>query len=601
FDQSFVPIGPVEDEKMIGKMNKKAAGMDEEEIIKEPESTKEEIKKEEGIRKRKFGTRKKMKSRKRRYRQDTSKNDNDDELRLCLTIAPDDNKEVDYETLDRKYPIIEWKSEYLTTRPQFDETKDLEEVYLNVVTRSNGQRRYFSTLMGVLSIFDREDMNVVYQLVMDIYQGEIPKGFDRILWGDLMIMFNPSDEDQFWSSQQDWKVVSWKLHGSLGVHTIMTKEGLVIHMLVEQKYPLKKEVKELASPKQTALGKDNSNSLIVDSLLKTIWLSIHLVVYNEELAILEQTATGKGTSNPFMADQRGSTVIPESSPLFTNIPQSSHTFTPIPIQSTPIPPPITTTINPLSTLPDFASIFCFNDRIVALEKDVAEHKKDPLHTQVTSLVDSHLDIRFGETREEFMNFLSESLTARIKEQVKDQLPQILPQEVSNSAPPSTYEAASSLAEFELKKILIHKMEKSESYLAAPEHRDCYDGLKKSYALDQDFFHSYDVYSLKRSREDKDKDEDPFAGSDRGLKKRKTSKDPEPTTTSKRKDSASSSSKGTKSQPTSSGKSVQTEEPVFEVGDSDMPQDQGGNQDDNADEPRTETISRQDWFKKLAPP
>ncbi|GKB72100.1 hypothetical protein Tco_0933512, partial [Tanacetum coccineum] len=90
-----------------------------------------------------------------------------------------------------------------------------------------------------------------------------------------------------------------------------------------------------------------------------------------------------------------------------------------------------------------------------------------------------------------MNFLLESLMARIKEQVKDQLPQILPQEVSNLASPviktliresrdkvnlarsslqpqSTYEAASTLTEFELKKILIDKMEKSESYLAAPE-------------------------------------------------------------------------------------------------------------------------------------
>ncbi|GKC79282.1 hypothetical protein Tco_1130056 [Tanacetum coccineum] len=35
--------------------------------------------------------------------------------------------------------------------------------------------------------------------------------------------------------------------------------------------------KELASPKQTALGKDISNPLIVDSLLKTIWLSMHHV------------------------------------------------------------------------------------------------------------------------------------------------------------------------------------------------------------------------------------------------------------------------------------------------------------------------------------
>ncbi|GJV20615.1 hypothetical protein Tco_1369635 [Tanacetum coccineum] len=46
-----------------------------------------------------------------------------------------------------------------------------------------------------------------------------------------------------------------------------------------------------AVQKQTAFGKDKSNPLIVDSLLKTIRLSIHLVVYNEELAIPEQTAT----------------------------------------------------------------------------------------------------------------------------------------------------------------------------------------------------------------------------------------------------------------------------------------------------------------------
>ncbi|GJX33200.1 hypothetical protein Tco_0243055 [Tanacetum coccineum] len=146
----------------------------------------------------------------------------------------------------------------------------------------------------------------------------------------------------------------------------------------------------------------------------------------------------------------------------------------------------------------------------------------------------------------------------IKEPEKDQLPQILPQEVSNFAPPvieklikesrdkvtlvkvssqpqSTYEAASSLTEFELQKILIDKIEKSESYLAAPEHRDCYYSLKKSYDLDKDLFYSYDVYSLKRDREDKDKDGDLSVGSDRGLKNRKTSKDVEPTTGPKKKD------------------------------------------------------------------
>ncbi|GJS31636.1 hypothetical protein Tco_0492256 [Tanacetum coccineum] len=83
-------------------------------------------------------------------------------------------------------------------------------------------------------------------------------------------------------------------------------------------------------------------------------------------------------------------------------------------------------------------------------------------------------------------------------------------------PKSTYEAASSLTKSDLKKILIDKIDESKSYLTAPEHRECYDGLIKSYDLDKSLFSTYDkVYSLKRSRKDKDTDEDPSAGSDRG--------------------------------------------------------------------------------------
>ncbi|GJX37718.1 hypothetical protein Tco_0251021 [Tanacetum coccineum] len=127
----------------------------------------------------------------------------------------------------------------------------------------------------------------------------------------------------------------------------------------------------------------------------------------------------------------------------------------------------------------------------------------------------------------------------------------------SSQPQSSYEAVATLTEFELKKILIDKMDKSESYLAAPEHRECYDGLIKSYDPNKTIFSIYGkVYSLKRSQKDKDKDEDPYTGSDRGLKKRKTSKDAEPTKGPKAKESQSGSSKGTKSQSKSSRKSIQ---------------------------------------------
>ncbi|GJY18081.1 hypothetical protein Tco_0389572 [Tanacetum coccineum] len=162
----------------------------------------------------------------------------------------------------------------------------------------------------------------------------------------------------------------------------------------------------------------------------------------------------------------------------------------------------------------------------------------------------------------------------------------------SSQPQSTYEAAALLTEFELKKILIDKMDEIQSYMTATEHKECYDGLIMSYDLDKSLFSTYDnVYSLKRSRKDKDKDEDPFVGSDRWLKKRKTSKDVEPTKGPKTKESKSGSSKGTKSQSKSSRKSIHAEEPEFEVVDSDMPQDQEENLGNDDEEPKRKVTSK----------
>ncbi|GJV57655.1 hypothetical protein Tco_1458660 [Tanacetum coccineum] len=342
-DEDFISIGSAEDERLIKRMNEKGVDSSKSEVLKEEskEEVQKESKEEESTRKRKLGTRKKMKSRKRRYIQNTSEDDSDkenDELRLHLTIAPDEEKEVDYEILDRKYPIKEWKTECLGTKPQTDQAEHIEEINQNV------------------------DLNVVYQLVMDKFQDEIPEGFDRVLWGDLMVMFNPDDENEFWNAQQDWNIVSWKLHSSSGVHTLVTETGLVIHMLVEKKYPLRKEVlmqmlklksrqyngirvdqvyqedtcrftmlnrhKNWLVHKQTACGKDFSNPFMVDNLPKIVGFSTHLasmvkswLVHDQtvhalaspkanELTIPEQMATGKGTSNPLMAGSLPKTTKP---------------------------------------------------------------------------------------------------------------------------------------------------------------------------------------------------------------------------------------------------------------------------------------------------
>ncbi|GKD13466.1 hypothetical protein Tco_1197873 [Tanacetum coccineum] len=61
----------------------------------------------------------------------------------------------------------------------------------------------------------------------------------------------------------------------------------------------------------------------------------------------------------------------------------------------------------------------------------------------------------------------------------------------SSQPQYSYETAAMLTEFELKKILIDTMDKSQSYLMASEHRECYNGLIKSYELNKSLFSTYE--------------------------------------------------------------------------------------------------------------
>ncbi|GKB72554.1 hypothetical protein Tco_0933966 [Tanacetum coccineum] len=282
-DEDFISIGSAEDEKLIKRMNERGVDLSKSEVIKE--ESKEEVKEED----------KRMK--------DTE----------CLGLRPQMIK--------------------LT----------LEEINLNVVI--NGNFRAFNYLMEVLHIFDRQDLFHLYDLVMKQYSESTPEGIELILWGDLKIMMESSievtDQGDFWNDQQDWEIVTWRLYEACGVCILEFKDGTVIHMLVERKYPLSKEllqrmldfglevevestaaldlirvfnspcfmVKSWLVQDQTVLGKDYSNMLIADSLLKTIWFINAPCYGNEalaspkanELTIPEQTATGKGKSNPFMA------------------------------------------------------------------------------------------------------------------------------------------------------------------------------------------------------------------------------------------------------------------------------------------------------------
>ncbi|GJZ93772.1 putative ribonuclease H-like domain-containing protein, partial [Tanacetum coccineum] len=96
-DDSFIAIGSAEDEKVIKERNKQVA-----------DASKKRVKKDDNIKK----------------------------------------KELEKESLM-------WRSEYLTTKPQYDETEEIEDVYLNVVIRSTKMRhlkdltKYFGRLINL--------------------------------------------------------------------------------------------------------------------------------------------------------------------------------------------------------------------------------------------------------------------------------------------------------------------------------------------------------------------------------------------------------------------------------------------------------------------
>ncbi|GJS62329.1 hypothetical protein Tco_0657113 [Tanacetum coccineum] len=116
-----------------------------------------------------------------------------------------------------------------------------------VVYRVNGHFRAFNYLMEVLHIFDRKDLFHLYDLVMKQYSEITPEGIELIFLGrpwKIMMESSTEENDQgdFWNNQQEWEIVRWRLYEACGVCILELKDGTVIYMLVERRYPLSKEL-----------------------------------------------------------------------------------------------------------------------------------------------------------------------------------------------------------------------------------------------------------------------------------------------------------------------------------------------------------------------
>ncbi|GJY71582.1 hypothetical protein Tco_0475285 [Tanacetum coccineum] len=225
------------------------------------------------------------------------------------------------------------------------------------------------------------------------------------------------------------------------------------------------------------------------------------------------------------------TLSPPPTPLNTHL------------QQTPVPTPPTVPSSSLQDLSNFGSLFRFDHRLKTLENNFSDFNQT---NQFAATSDRLRDEAQAENAD-FINKLDDNtkkiIKDQVKEQVKAQVSKILPKiektvneqleaevltHLSNESKTS-HAIAANLSELELKKILIDKIESNKSIHRSDEQKNLYKALVDAYESDKLILDTYgETILFKRRRDEKDKDEEPSVGSNRGSKRRRAGNEPEST-------------------------------------------------------------------------
>nr|GEV19351.1 hypothetical protein [Tanacetum cinerariifolium] len=186
---------------------------------------------------------------------------------------------------------------------------------------------------------------------------------------------------------------------------------------------------------------------------------------------------------------------------------------------------------------------------------------------------------------------------KIEKTINEQLEAEVLTRASNSSKTS-YAITTDLSELELKKIIIEKMESDKFIYRSDQQKNLYKALVDAYECGKIILDTYgDTVTLKRHRDDEDKDEEPSAGSDQGSKRRRAGKEPESTSTPKEKASKTSgkSSEGSKSHQKTISESALVEEPMQTTQDLEEPAHLEFETSAADDQPVVEASQHPDWF------
>ncbi|GJY76470.1 hypothetical protein Tco_0481586 [Tanacetum coccineum] len=87
--------------------------------------------------------------------------------------------------------------------------------------RAEGSSKRYSSMIRMLQGIDREYLEALWMMVKAKYGDTRPDNeFEKVLWGDLKVMFEPDKRSDVWRILQGYKVTIWKLIDSSGVHFV---------------------------------------------------------------------------------------------------------------------------------------------------------------------------------------------------------------------------------------------------------------------------------------------------------------------------------------------------------------------------------------------
>ncbi|GJQ96377.1 putative ribonuclease H-like domain-containing protein [Tanacetum coccineum] len=90
----------------------------------------------------------------------------------------------------------------------FDVSRHGAECIYYRIFRSNESSRWIKTFSEMVTMFDRLDLEELYNLVMQRFESTTLEGVDLVLWGDLRTMFDANTEDELWQNQERWNLKS---------------------------------------------------------------------------------------------------------------------------------------------------------------------------------------------------------------------------------------------------------------------------------------------------------------------------------------------------------------------------------------------------------